>query len=237
MREHSHSGSPRRIWIAVFLFAISFAFACSKSDRTTSLDVQPPSLLAATIPAPTPAPITTPTATSNRQTAVERFVEIDRLLARPLTGSSEQCDERTLLRAERAALISSGQVPYQSGNQVPGQSSPATMVQHSAAGDFVDDAPAMADSQSGQRVIATNSQASSLPFLEQMTPTERDHYFQELWLQNSSLIDVNVNRSRLGLGRFELNRRRTNMRPPGRARRDPPRRVLHGFQRTHDGGG
>ena len=216
MHEHSHSGSPRRVWIAVFLLAISFAFGCSKSDRTTSRDVQPASLLAATIP----APIATPIATPNRQTASERMVEIDRLLARPLTGSPEQSDERTLLRAERAALISSGQVPYQSWNQAsgqPGQSSPATTVQHSADGGSVDHAPATADSQSGQIVIATNSQASSLPFLEQMTPTERDHYFQELWLQNSSLIDVNLNRSGLGLGRFRLNHRRTTMRPPGRA--------------------
>ena len=193
--------------VAVFLFAVSFAFGCSKNDRTTSRDVQPVPLLAATPPARVPAPIATPMATPNRPTAAERIVEIDRLLARPLTGTPEQADERTLLRAERAALISSGQVPSQPGNQAPAppvQSNPAPIGQPSAI-----------DSRSGQIVIATSS--SSLPFLEQLTPTERDHYFQELWLQNSSLIDVNVNRGGLGLGRLGMNRRKTNMRPPARA--------------------
>lgn len=212
MREHSQSGSPRLIWIVVLLFATAVGFGCSKSDKTTSRAVQPTPLLAATIP----APIATQVAMPNRPTAAERLVEIDRLLARPLTGSPEQADERTLLRAERAALISSGQVPYEFGNQAPGRPSPATMLQHSADDDSVDHAHATANSQSGEIVIATNSQASSLPFLEQMTPTERDHYFEELWLQNSSVIDVNHNG--FGLGRFGFNRRRAHMRPPGRAR-------------------
>src|SRR5215813_207977 len=113
MREHSQSGSPRLIWIVVLLFATAVGFGCSKSDKTTSRAVQPTPLLAATIP----APIATQVAMPNRPTAAERLVEIDRLLARPLTGSPEQADERTLLRAERAALISSGQVPYEFGNQ------------------------------------------------------------------------------------------------------------------------
>ena len=203
--------------IAVFLFAISFAFGCSKSDTTTAGDVQPAPLLAATIPPPAVVPVTAPAAATRRPTAPERLVEIDRLLARPLTGTPEQADERTLLRAERAALISSGQIPSQSGNQVPAhpvESNPAPMGQHS-----ITDAP------SGQIVIATSS--SSLPFLEQMTPTERDHYFQELWLQNGSFIDVNVNRSGFGLGRFGMNHRRTNMRSPAR--------VAIGSQPLHHG--
>ena len=132
---------------------------------------------------------------------------LNRLLAMPLTGTPESADERTLLRAERAALISSGQVPSQPDSQPraqPVESNPASMTQHSTT-----------DAPGGQIVIAPSS--SSLPFLEQMTPSERDHYFQELWLQNSSLIAVNLNRSGLGLGRFEMNRRRTNMRPPIRA--------------------
>jgi hypothetical protein len=215
MREHFHNKGPDRIWIAVFLSAISFALGCSKSDKTTSGDVKPASLLAATSPEPSPAP--TATATANRPTAAERIIEIERLLASPLTGTPEQSEERALLRAERAALISSGQVPYQSGNQAPGQllqSGQATIAHHSPDGDTIEHGPATADARSGQIVIA---QASSLPFLEQMTPTERDHYFQELFLQNSSLIDVNVNRWGVGLGRPGLNRGRANMRPPGRA--------------------
>lgn len=193
MREQSQSGIPGWIWIALFLFAISFACGCSKSDGTTSRDVQP-----------APLPVATRIATPNRPTAAERMVELDRLLARPLTGTPESADERTLLRAERAALISSGQVPSQPGNQPPAQpvrSNPAPMERH-----------ATPDAPNGQIVIAPSS--SSLPFLEQMTPSERDRYFQELWLQNSSLIAVDINRGGFGLGRFGVNRRRANMRPP-----------------------
>ena len=108
MREHFHLGFLEGIWIP--LLVISFASSCSKTDQTTSRDVQPVALLAAaTIPptnhAPDPAPVTALVAAPNRPTAAERLVEIDRLLARPLTGTPESADERTLLRAERAALI------------------------------------------------------------------------------------------------------------------------------------
>jgi hypothetical protein len=197
------------MWIALFLCAVSFTFGCSKSDPTTSRDIESASLVAATIPAPAPASIATAIATAKPPTAAERIVTIDRLLARPLTGTPESADERTLLRAERAALISSGQVPSQSGSEAPGelvQSNPAPMEQHSAT-----------IASGGQIVIAANSQASSLPFLEQLTPTERDHYFQELWLQNGSFVEVN--HSGFGFGRSRVNHRRPNMRlPPGRAR-------------------
>lgn len=202
MREQAQSGTPKWIGRVFFLFVLLFAFGCSKSDTTTSRDVEPASLVAASIPAPAPVPISTPIATPNRPTAAERLVEIDRLLARPLTGTPESADERTLLRAERVALISSGQVPPQSSDPAPAQSSPAPVVQHSSTG-----AP------NGQIVIATSS--SSLPFLEQMTPSEREHYFQELWLQNGSFVDVNY--SGFGFGGLGVNHRRPNMRPPARA--------------------
>src|SRR5258706_15034015 len=114
MREQSQSGSRGRMWITLFLLAVSFAFGCSKSDTTAARDVQPAPLLAATVSASAPVPMATAIATPNRPTAAERLVEIDRLLARPLTGTPESADERTLLRAERAALIGSGQVPSQS---------------------------------------------------------------------------------------------------------------------------
>jgi hypothetical protein len=208
MRERSQSTSPGWMWIALFLCAVSFTFGCSKSDSATSRAIEPASLVAATIPAPAPASIATPIATPKPPTAAERIVTIDRLLARPLTGTPASAEERTLLRAERAALISSGQVPSQSGSEAPGepvQSNPAPMEQHSATA-----------ASGGQIVIAANSQASSLPFLEQLTPTERDHYFQELWLQNGSFVEVN--HSGFGFDRFRVNHRRPNMRPPARAR-------------------
>jgi hypothetical protein len=172
--------TPRRIKVAVFLLAVSLASGCSKSDGTAFRQVQ------ATLP---PLALTTPTpaTTPKRQTAAERLVAIDLLLAAPLTGTPEQADERTRLRAERAALISSGQVPYQAV-----QANSATVAQRSVDGDLLAQAAPAADTQNGQIVIAPNSQASSLPFLEQMTPSERLHYFQELRLQNSSYIDVNV---------------------------------------------
>jgi hypothetical protein len=208
MRERSQSTSPGWMWIALFLCAISFTAGCSKSDSTTSRDIEPASLIAATIPAPAPASSAPAIAAPKPPTAAERIVQIERLLARPLTGTPESAEERTLLRAERAALISSGQVPFQSGSEAPGeppQSNPAAMAQHSAGA-----------ASGGQIVIATNSQATSLPFLEQLTPTERDHYFQELWLQNGNFIEVN--HSGFGFNRFRGNHRRPNMRPPGRAR-------------------
>ena len=207
MRERSQSKSPGSIWIALFLCVIPFAGGCSKSRPTASREVEPASLEAATIPTPAPAPLATAIATPNPPTAAQRIVTIDRLLARPLTGTPESADERTLLRAERAALISSGQVPSPSGSQVPGdpvQMNPAPLEQHSATA-----APG------GQVVVANNSQASSLPFLEQLTPTERDHYFQELFLQNGSFIEVN--HSGFGFGRFRANHRRPNMRSHARA--------------------
>jgi len=206
MRAQSQSGSPKWIGIAFLPFVIWFAFGCSKSNESTSREIPPASphasLVAATVPAPAPAPIVATIATPKQPTAAERLVEIDRLLARPLTGTPESADERTLLRAERAALISSGQVPPQSSDPAPVQSSPAPVVQYSGT-----------DAPNGQIAIATSS--SSLPFLEQMTPSERDHYFQELWLQNGSFVDVND--SGFGFGRFGVNHRRPNMRPPPRA--------------------
>jgi len=203
MHAQAQSGSPKWIGIAFFPFVIWLAFGCSKSNESTSREVAPaPLVAAATVPAPAPVPIATPIATAKQPTAAERLVEIDRLLARPLTGTPESADERTLLRAERAALISSGQVPPQSSDPAPAQSSPAPVVQYSGT-----------DAPNGQIAIATSS--SSLPFLEQMTPSERDHYFQELWLQNGSFVDVNY--SGFGFGGFGVNRRRPNMRPPARA--------------------
>jgi len=191
-------------------------FGCSKNKPTTEGDAQPTALLAATIPQ-TPPALVTPVAAPSRPTAAERLVEIDLLLAKPLTGTPEQADERSLLRAERAALIRSGQVPFQSGSLAAGQlaeSSQAATAERSAAGYPNEHAPGMPDAYNDQIVIARDSQASHLPFLEGMSPTELDHYFEWLWLQNGSF--VNVNNSGFGFGRFGVNRRRPHMRPPVR---------------------
>jgi hypothetical protein len=217
MRAPFHSGTPGWIWIAGCFFALSLTFGCSKSKPTTVGDAQPTALLAATIPPTAPAPVATPGAVPRRLTPAERLVEIDLLLAKPLTGTPEQADERSLLRAERAALISSGQVPFQSGNLAAGplgQSRQAATAEGSAAVYPNEHDPVMPEAHNDQIVIAHDSQASRLPFLEQLSPSELDRYFEWLWLQNGSF--VNVNHSGIGFGRFGVDRRRPNMRPPAR---------------------
>ena len=192
------------MWVGLFLCAVSLTFfGCSKTDTATSRALEPASLEAAPIPASAPASAAPAVAAPKSPTAAERFVEIDRLLARPLTGTPESADERTLLRAERAALINSGQVRFQTGSEAAGapvHANSAPIEEHSATAASGD-----------QIVIAANSQASSLPFLEQLSPLERDHYFEELWLQNGSFI--NVNHSGFGFGGSRVNHRRPNMRP------------------------
>ena len=217
MRPHSQRGTPEGIWITGCLFALSLTFGCSKNTPTTVGDAQPTALLVATIPPTAPAPVATPVAAPSRPTAAERLVEIDLLLAKPLTGTPEQADERVLLRAERAALISSGQVPFQSGSLAAGQlaqSSQDAIAERSPAAYPNEHVPVMPDAHNDQIVIARDSQASHLPFLEGLSPTELDHYFEWLWLQNGSF--VNVNHSGFGFGRFGVNRRRPHMRPPAR---------------------
>ena len=217
MRAHSHSGTPGRIWITGCFFALSLTFGCSKSEPTTAGEAQPTALVAATISPTAAAPVATSVAVPSRPTPAERLVEIDLLLAKPLTGTPEQADERSLLRAERAALISAGQVPFQSGNPAAGelgQSSQAAIEDRSPAAHPNEHEPVMPDTHNDQIVIAHDSQASRLPFLEQMSPSELDRYFQWLWLQNGSF--VNVNHSGFGFGRFGVNRRRPHTRPPAR---------------------
>jgi hypothetical protein len=177
---------------AVVPLVALFAVGCSKTD------VQ----VMAAPPAPPPALVTTtlPNGAPNRQTAAERLVEIDRLLAAPVTGRSDDSDQRTLLRAERAALVASGQIPYRwqsqfatNGNQTAQGNPPlATVTKRAPNGDFVNYAPTTA--QTGRIVVAPNSQDRNLSPLEQMTPMERERYYKALRLQNTSRIDVNIRR-------------------------------------------
>ena len=126
----------------------------------------------------------------------DRLVEIDRLLAAPLTGRPEESDQRVLLRAEREALVTSGQVAVPRASRSSAISLPnlhandggTTLV--SANGDVINYGPPVP--QNNRIIGAPNSQASDLPFLEQMTPTEREHYFKYLRLENRGRVQVDV---------------------------------------------
>jgi hypothetical protein len=100
------------------------------------------------------------------QSAAQRIVEIDRLLSKPLTGQPGDADERSTLRAERAALAN----PY--AQTVATTHSPRIREQ-----------PVVA-SQNNRIVVAPNSQARDLSRLEAMTPTERERYYRELRITN-----------------------------------------------------
>jgi hypothetical protein len=167
----------------IVLFAITASLAgCSKAvvtmpDRTT---VQQP------MPA---APIAVNQARA--QPPSDRIVEIDRMLSAPLTGSPEDADRRSSLRAERAALMASGNYAMQADQSARQPSS--EIVSRDAHADFVNYVPP--PPSNGQIVVAVDSQGRSgyLPFLEGMTPSERLHYFQAVWLQNSQNINITRN--------------------------------------------
>ena len=137
---------------------------------------------------------------SRQAAAAKRIVEIDRLLATPVTGRADDSDQRALLRAERAALVSSGQVPNRMHTQMMANhnsygteySNPTTTVTRQHANGDVVNYSAAPPSQNGGVIVAPNSQARDLPFLEQMTPTERERYFRELRLQNRGRVQVDV---------------------------------------------
>jgi len=145
-------------------------------------------------------PFETAASMSRQAAAAKRIVEIDRLLAAPVTGRADDSDQRALLRAERAALVSSGQVPNRMHTQTMANhnsygteySNPTTTVTRQHANGDVVNYSAGAPSQNGGVIVAPNSQARDLPFLEQMTPTERERYFRELRLQSRGRVQVDV---------------------------------------------
>ena len=160
---------------AILAFGVLAIAACSKSD----LQIVAP---------PTAQPL-------GNTTAADRVVEIDRLLAIPLTGNSDEADRRSALRAERDALRASGQVPYCApvqtfANRNANIAPTNPMSQRSANGNVVNYAAQTAPR--GPITVAPNSQASNLSFLEQMTPTEREHYYKTLRLQNTRRVEVDV---------------------------------------------
>ena len=156
--------------------------ACSKSD----VNVMAP---------PSPEPIVVAGGADQRKTAADRVVEIDRLLAVPLTGTPEESDRRAALRAERDALVASGQVPYQLASQnrprnVP--MPPNNTVTRTTNGNVVH--YAAPTTRTEPITVAPNSQSTNLSYLEQMTPTERERYYKTLKLQNTQRLEVDVRR-------------------------------------------
>ena len=166
-----------------FACALLMMGGCSKND------VQ--------VAAAQPSPRSIVVETSARNKAAERVVEIDRLLALPLTGTPEESDRRTALRAERAALVASGQVPYELRNSMLGtRNVPVavnnTVTQRSANGNVVNYvAPTTA---TAPIVVAPNSQSTNLSFLEQMTPSERERYLKTIKTHNTQSVEIDVRR-------------------------------------------
>lgn len=133
--------------------------------------------------------------TRSQKTAADRLVEIDQLLAVPPTGRPEESDRRTALRAEREALITSGQVPYRNvprsfTNQVANTPPNNTVTQRTNSGNVVNYAAPVARTE--PITLAPNSQATSLSFLEQMTPSERERYLKAIKVQNTQRVEFDV---------------------------------------------
>jgi hypothetical protein len=167
---------------AFLVLVIGAVQGCSKSDVNVTAQS-------------TPSPIVVVDNSSvHQKTATDRLVEIDRLLALPLTGKSEESDRRMALRAEREALITSGQVPYRMSPQSPNRvaTPPNNTVTRTANGNVVHYAAPVTRTE--PIMVAPNSQATNLSFLEQMTPTEREHYYKTIKLQNTQRVEVDVRR-------------------------------------------
>ena len=165
-------------FVASALFGIA---SCSKTDVHVADEARPESIVVA----------------QNTKTAADRLVEIDRLLAAPPTGRPEESDRRTALRAEREALIASGQVPYRNVPQsftsrVANTPPNNTVTQRYANGNVIN--TALPTQRTEPITVAPNSQATNLSFLEQMTPTERERYLKAVKAHNTERVDINVRR-------------------------------------------
>jgi hypothetical protein len=139
----------------------------------------------------TPADSTTPLVQQQQQ-AANRIVEIDRLLSAPVTGDPADADRRIALRAERAALTGNPNPAVFTNRRVVAATPPATNSVRLPNGDVVNYVGSQPSSASGGIVVAPNSQATSLSFLEQMTPSERERYYRDVRLRNTRTIDIRV---------------------------------------------
>jgi hypothetical protein len=167
----------RMIETAIWAVAFLSIAGCSKTDVNLAAQA-------------TPQPVNA----VQPKTAADRLVEIDRVLALPPTGRPEDSDQRTALRAERDALITSGQVPYRylAQSSRVAATPPNNTVTRTTNGNTVH--YAAPTTRTEPIIIAPNSQATNLSFLEQMTPTEREHYYKTIRLQNTQRVDVDVRR-------------------------------------------
>lgn len=162
----------------LFVSGLLLATGCSKTD--VNLAAQP-----------SPQPLILDQ-NDRRPSAADRVVEIDRLLAVPLTGRPEESDRRAALRAERDALVASGQVPYQLARPRTVSAPPNNTVTRVADGNVVNYAAPTA--RTAPITVAPNSQSTNLSFLEQMTPAERERYYKTIRLQNTQRVEVDVRR-------------------------------------------
>jgi hypothetical protein len=131
-----------------------------------------------------------PTAFSQQQ-RVDRIVEIDRLLSAPLTGDPADADRRITLRAERAALTGNPN-PAVFTNRQPVTNTVVAVPSVRIPAANLPNPPNAPSNATNGIVIAPNSQATSLSFLEQMTPSERERYYRDLRLRNTQTIDINT---------------------------------------------
>lgn len=165
----------------LLIAAIGGLAGCSKAD--VNLAAQP-----------SPQPRVIVQETPKQKTAADRLVEIDQLLAAPLTGRPEESDRRTALRAEREALIASGQVPFRyappSVTSRVANPPPSNNVTRTANGNVVQYAAPQRRTE--PITVAPNSQTSNLSFLEQMTPSERERYYKAVRVQNTQRVEVDV---------------------------------------------
>lgn len=178
------STSRRSKLSQIGLIAALFAglTSCSKTDVNLASQPSPQPMVVESNPAP-------------QKTAAERLVEIDRLLAAPPTGRPEESDRRTALRAEREALIASGQVPYRNvppsfTSRVANTPPNNTVTQRLANGNVINNA--LPTVRTEPITVAQDSQAKSLSFLEQMTPSERERYLKTIKAQNTQRVEVVV---------------------------------------------
>jgi hypothetical protein len=177
------SSGLRLIQASLLAFGLLALQGCSKTDVNLTAQPSPPPTVVVDNQPP-------------QKTAADRLVEIDRLLALPPTGRPEDSDRRTALRAEREALITSGQVPYrvlpQNSANRTAANPPNNTVTRASNGNVVHYAAPVTPTE--PITVAPNSQAKNLSFLEQMTPTERENYYKTIKLQNTRRVEVDVRR-------------------------------------------
>ena len=172
------SRGPKLSGIVLVASALIALTSCSKTD--VHLAEQPKS---------------EPIVQAAQKTAADRLVEIEQLLAVPPTGKPDEADRRAALRAERDGLIASGKVPYRNVPQsftsrVANTPPSNTVTQRLANGNVINNQ--VPTTRTDPIIVAQDSQAKNLSFLEQMTPSERERYLKTIKAQNTQRVEVVV---------------------------------------------